>query len=331
MKWAMTTVTMTVAAALLSGCAARSLSVLQSEFNAAVDARNRCQSQVAYEPDPDSTCTVDYRTVFADIAAQAQASLRAYKGGPGVTIGLHRLHAYALWQSGASEKTVAQAARQGLAECAGDNYARAPRDCALLATIGGLKGVEAAGTAIDAIHAGFTTATDKTAACKEAAVEWRTAAADYWHTYYLPLATDMKIFADRAETPAGVLQYLQAQHRLAFDQLLRLKTIGRQCIADDRLARQLIACPCNPDLRTNADQDACNTVFDPDFPEYAFFFDTFCMSEDAFQSDDCPCDGPDSANWSDRQQTACDYVKLNPGAKALHEARCKVKKALTTN
>ncbi len=331
MKWATIISISALVVALFSGCTARSLSVLQVEFNAAVETRAKCQSKVAYEPSAESPCSFDYRTIFADIAVQSEKSLKDYKGGPAVKIGLHRLHAYSLWQSGASEKAVAQAARKGLTECAGDKYARAPRDCVLLATIGSLKGVEATGAEIGKIHENFKNATDKHAECTQNAVNWQNTAADYWQNVYLPLAKDMNSYAARAETPASVLRYLQKQHEAAFDQLNKLKDIGRQCVPDDAVVKQLIACPCNPGLRTNEDQAACKKVFDAKNPSYAFYYETFCMSQDVFNSRECPCGDESMLNFTDHEKRACSYVKANPGAKVLHDARCTVEQALRQN
>jgi hypothetical protein len=320
-----------LAVALLLGCTTRSLSVLQAEFNAAVEARANCPPDVVYVPKEASKCAVDYQTIFADIAAQTEKALTDFKGGTSVKIGLHRLHAYALWQSGATEKTIAQAARKGLTECAGDNYAKAPRDCALLATIGNLKGIEAVGAGIGEIYERFVNAADKKKECTQNAEGWRNAASDYWQNYYLPLAMDMNTFAARTETPGSVLQYLQDQHAASFDQLNKLKNIGRQCVSDDTVVKQLITCPCNPTLRTNEDQEACRMVFDADNPTYAFYYEAFCMSEDVFRSDDCPCGDENDLDFTDREMSACSYVKANPGAKVLHEARCRVEQALKEN
>jgi hypothetical protein len=328
MKWATTISIAVLVTALLSGCAARSLSVLQAEFNAAVETRAACDTKVVYEPTAASNCSVDYRTIFADIATQAEKSLQKYRGGTAVKIGLHRLHAYSLWQSGATEKTIAQAARKGLTVCAGENYAKAPRDCALLATIGGLKGVEAIGTDIEEIYEKLVNTEDKTAACTRDVEGWREIAADYWHNYYLPLAKDMNICAARAETPDGVLQYLKKQQRAAYEQLQKLKNMGRQCVTDDAVAQVLIACPCNPELRTNEDQEACRNVFDADNPAHAFYFDTFCMHKSINMSNECPCGDGGQQNLTDEEKRACDYVKSNPDAKTLYEAKCRVEQAL---
>lgn len=331
MKRAITISISAVVLALFTGCTARSLSVLQTEFNAAVETRARCQSEVIYEPAAASNCSVDYQTIFNDIAAQAEKSLNDYKGGPAVKIGLYRLHAYSLWQSGATEKTVAQAARKGLNACAGDSYARAPRDCALLATIGSLKGVESVGAEIGGMHEKFANATDKSTICSQNAEGWRTTASDYWQNYYLPLATDMNTFAAKAEPPISVLQYLKKQHEAAFDQLNKLKNIARQCVIDDTVARQLIACPCNPALRTSQDIEACNKVFDGANPEYAFYHETFCMTENVFKSNQCPCGDETIPNFTNLEKSACSYVETYPGVKVLHEAKCRVEQALQPN
>jgi hypothetical protein len=93
----------------------------------------------------------------------------------------------------------------------------------------------------------------------------------------------------------------------------------------------LIACPCNPNLRTNADQAACDTVFDTTHPGYAFYHETFCMSEDVFKSSQCPCGEIDSQNLSPQQTKACDYVKAHPDSMTLYKATCRVEQALTAN
>lgn len=332
MKWSKTVCIVALVAALLSGCAARSLSILQAEFNATVESRAACKAKVNYEPiyNPKvaSNCNVDYQTIFADIAAQAEKSIEEYDGDTAIKIGLHRLYAYSLWQSGATEKTIAQSARKGMTLCAGENYAKAPRDCALLATIGWLKGVEAIGTYIGKIHKKLTNAEDKTAVCNMDAESWRDTAADYWQNYYLPLAKDMNTFATRAETPKSVLQYLEKQHQAAYDPLKILKNMGRQCVSDDAVAQALIACPCNSELRTNEDQETCRKVFDADNPAYAFYFDTFCMNKFINTSNECPCVDDNKQNLTDEEKRACDNVKSNPDAKTLHEAKCSIEKAL---
>jgi len=328
MRWATTINIAALLAVMLSGCSARSLSVLQAEFNATVESRAACDAKVVYEPTAASNCNADYQTIFADIAAQAEKSLKEYHAGPAINIGLYRLQAYSLWQSGATEKIIAQAARKGLMACTGDNYAKAPRDCALLATIGGLKGVEAIGADIEKIHEKLVDTEDKTAACKTDAAGWRDITADYWQNYYLPLAKDMIAFADRAETPDSVLQYLKKQHQAAFAQLQKLKNMGRQCVSDDAVAQALIACPCDPKLRTNEDQEVCRNVFDTDNPGYAFYFDTFCLHQSINTSNECPCGDGDRHDLSDEEKRACDDVESNPDAKTLHEAKCRVEQAL---
>lgn len=57
MKRATTISISIVVLALLSGCTARSLSVLQTEFNAAVEARATCPPEEAYEPAAASNCS----------------------------------------------------------------------------------------------------------------------------------------------------------------------------------------------------------------------------------------------------------------------------------
>lgn len=181
------------------------------------------------------------------------------------------------------------------------------------------------------MHKKFADATDKSTICSQSAEGWRKTASDYWQTYYLPLAKDMSTFAAKSETPDSVLKYLQKQHEAAFDQLKKLKNIGRQCVIDDSVAKQLIACPCNPALRTNEDIEACNKVFDESNPEYAFYHETFCMTEDVFKSNQCPCGDESILNFTDFEKSACNYIKANPDAKVLHEAKCMVEQALQTN
>lgn len=313
---------------IFSGCTARSLSVLQTEFNAAVETRAKCESRTEYEPKKGSPCSVDFQTIFADIAVQSEKSLKNYKGGPSVKISLHRLHAYSLWQSGATEKDVAQAARKGMEECTEDNYKRAPRDCALLATIGGLKAIEAAGAGIEEINQKYAAGKNKTTVCMENAIVWRKEVSDFWRNYYLPLAEDMKTLAVRVETPDSVLQYLQSQHKKASGLLNKLKTIGRKCVPDETVVKQLIACPCNPKERKVENRAACDKVVDDENPSYAFYYEAFCVSEDVFKSGECPCGYENNQDLNVQEKRACEHVKRNSDAKKLYDAKCEVEQAL---
>jgi hypothetical protein len=314
--------------AIFSGCTARSLSVLQAEFNATVETRKNCQSGTEYEPKKGSLCSVDFQTIFADIAAQSAKSLKDYKGSPSVKISLHRLYAYSLWQSGASEKDDAQAARKGLEECKVESYTKAPRDCALLATIGWLKGIEAAGTGIEEIEQKYWAAENKTTVCTQNAIVWRKEVSDFWRNYFLPLADDMKMVARKEQTPPSALQYLQKQQEKAFDQLEKLKLVGRNCVPDETVVNQLVACPCNPNERSDDDREACDKVFDEENPSYAFYYEAFCSNEDVFKSGECPCGYENRQSLNVQERSACEYVKRNPGAAKLHDTKCQVERAL---
>ena len=316
-----------LAATLFSGCAARSLSVLQAEFDAAVKAENDCKSQ-AENVKPDATpCSVDFHTLFADIAAQTEKSLRDYKGGEKVKIGLHRLHAYALWKSGAAEQSIVEAARKGLAECAGDKFKKVPRDCALLTTIGSFKAIEAAGARIETIRHELVSAKpeDRGTLCEEHAAAWRNEVVDIWNNYYLPLAMDMKEIAKK-NASKSVLEYMKDQQSITFDQILELKNVARKCVSETPDLKRITKCPCSAENRTSEHREICTEVYDEAKPGFAFYHEAFCVSEDVFKSIDCPCGYEKMDNLTDQQSIACEYIQINPKAKKLYESKCLVNK-----
>jgi len=313
---------------VFSGCAARSLSVLQTEFNAAVKAKKACASQAENVKPGETPCSVDFDTLFADIAAQTEESLHDYKGGEKVKIGLHRLHAYALWQSGAAEQAIVDAARKGLAECAGDKFKKVPRDCALLTTIGSFKAIEAAGARIAAIKQELASAGDKEALCAKHASAWRDEVVAIWRNYYRPLAKDMKEIAAKESVSEGVLVYLQNQQDITFDQVLDLKNIARECVSARADLKRITQCPCTSENRTSGHREICAEVYDKAKPGFAFYHEAFCVSEDVFNSNDCPCGYETMGNLTDQQKIACQYVQTNPEAQNLHESKCLIKRAL---
>jgi hypothetical protein len=128
---------------VFSGCTVRSLSVLQTEFNATVRVKATCEKEPSKtEQSRTEDCLQDFDAIFSDIANQSEKALNQYTGEQGVKIALHRLYTYALWQSGASEQKVVVAAKKGQEACAAGKPETAPRDCVLLDVVGRFKAIE---------------------------------------------------------------------------------------------------------------------------------------------------------------------------------------------
>jgi hypothetical protein len=268
-----------LAITVISGCTARSLSVLQADFNATVKAKQNCKSEdenVARDP----SCMVDPKTIFADIAVQAKKSLNDYNGGQSVKIALHRLHAYALWQSGASEKVVVSAAQNGLKECRGDNFTKAPRDCALLATVGIFKVIQEAAARVTPRKNEImkADANEKEILCSEHVAGWRKEASNYWSNAYVPLVKKIKEIAEKEGVPKSVLTYLEDQRKAARKPIIDLKTIGNNCVPDWADRNLIAKCPCDPGRR-NEHPEACYQVYGQGNLKFSFYHEILCIKE----------------------------------------------------
>ena len=117
--------------ALLAGCAARSFSSLQTDYQDAIGRRAACSTQATVQQ-----CTADDGPVLVDIARRARET-SADAADERTRIGLLRLAAAAGWTSRMPEgfEEARAAADEGQGRCAALSPDRfgAPRDCALLA------------------------------------------------------------------------------------------------------------------------------------------------------------------------------------------------------
>jgi hypothetical protein len=313
---------------VLSGCTARSLSNLQTQFNATVKTEKECKNQTAATDPSASPCSADFDAIFADIADQAEKSLKEYDSNDGIKIALHRLHAYALWQSGASEQVVASSARQGWEKCAGNGFQKAPRDCALLTLVGSFKAIEGAGRKVAKVEEALKPRGRREEICKNHAAEWDSLTSGLMRNNYLPLADDVKRLARRGGATKSSLTYLQQQLSLIADQALKLSVAGEQCVPDPANSELVRDCPCRIDNRGPEDVETCAKVAENEV--FAFYHNSFCASQDIFQSLTCPCGYEEMREdeLKDRQAAACDYVKSRPNSKKLLKSRCAVEGAL---
>lgn len=119
---------MLVAVAQLAGCAAHSLSTMQSEFNDIARAQVECRRAGG-----SVTCAAQDEPLFADIHQRALKAAGERGEDDEVKVALLRLAAVSGWQAGLPPRAVTEVAKAGSALCKGQVRARVPGDCALLA------------------------------------------------------------------------------------------------------------------------------------------------------------------------------------------------------
>jgi len=320
---------------LISGCNARSLSTLQADFNDTVSAEQECPAgsdgnAISVDNFP---CLPDYDVVFADIATQTKDVLSDYKGSAQIEIALHRLHAYALWQSGATEQEVVVAARQGIDKCASVEASSTPRDCALLMTVGNFVVAENIGRQIADIESKLKPAQTRPQVCNDNAIEWNATVTFMMRDAYLPMVDDAVRVASNASTPTSVLQYLDAQLLQTSDQLIRLRNTSRQCAADSDAQQTLRDCPCYIDGRTAAEQASCQQVTGDSVLQFSH--GAKCIAKDALQSEKCPCGyqepdtPPVTGDSAFNTFKVCQHLKRHSQAQKLYAAKCKIKDAIS--
>lgn len=317
-----------VAALVLLGCEARSLSTLQTEFSATVANERQCKG--SSNIDPTGNCTVDFDQIYADIAAQAEASANEYDADGGIKIGLWRLHAFALWQSvgDENEKAVVDAARKGLDACAEATQDAAPRDCALLTTVGTFVANESLDRRVTEVGLALEPSANRKEVCAERAATWLSLARRLESDTYLPLADHVRRAARNGSVPASAVEYLRDQLEKTEELASKLGFAGRQCVRNTDDADTVRNCPCEVEGRGTV--ESCAKVAGNEV--LGFYHEAFCASQDVFKRQECPCDYRDRGEaLTDQESLACDHVQGRAGAARLHEAHCAVEERLTVS